>query len=47
MLLANKFDERVFPLTDKPVPGDYHTMIPADDEIYAFMSQLFHAAAVS
>lgn len=47
VLLGHKFDEKKFPLTDQEVPSNYHTAIPADEEIYTFMHQLFNAAALS
>eukprot|EP00038_Savillea_parva_P007626 m.171485 g.171485 ORF g.171485 m.171485 type:complete len:351 (-) comp13381_c0_seq1:290-1342(-) len=47
LLLTEKFDEKLLPLTEDPVPADYDQCIPSDAEIYSFMDRLFEAAALS
>lgn len=46
-LLANKFDEKRFPLSDHPVPRDYARLIPSEDEIFRFLYRIFKAAVLS
>mmetsp|Transcript_27472 Transcript_27472/g.72200 ORF Transcript_27472/g.72200 Transcript_27472/m.72200 type:complete len:359 (-) Transcript_27472:89-1165(-) len=47
LLLAEKFDERRWPLTAKMVPDDYDKRIPSDSDIFSFMDRLFEAASLS
>jgi len=46
-LYSKHFDEKLFPLTESPVPAEYASNIPDDSVIYSFMNRLFHAAALT
>eukprot|EP00052_Salpingoeca_macrocollata_P004873 m.44028 g.44028 ORF g.44028 m.44028 type:complete len:358 (+) comp14504_c0_seq3:282-1355(+) len=46
-LFKEYFDEARHPLTEHPVPRDYGTRLPDEDEISTFLKRLFHSAVLS
>lgn len=43
----HKFDEKLFPLTDVPVPDSYGEKAPSEDTIYRLINRTFRAAALT
>ena len=43
----HKFDEKLFPLTDAPVPDSYGDAAPSEETIYRLINRTFRAAALT